>query len=150
MAGIVFCCAVLGIGTAAFAFDQGPIDPNDPSSGGRWLTVGSITLPNTHQFLMQLDESSIEKEGGYTTYWARTWDVRAKRPADFSGREDLTKRAFDCNGKKAATEALQGPFGGTPLDKLTWKDAGRSSTFDLVCGRSVKTKSRNRNRRFGV
>ena len=140
-AGIVFCMAVLGAGHAAFAYDQGPINPKDPSGGGRWLTVGSYTLPNTHKFLMQLDESSIQKEGGYTTYWTRTWDVREKRPADFFGQEQLLKRAFDCEHMRAAIEALQGPFGVVPLGKLTWKETDRSTTFELVCSRSVKAKA---------
>jgi hypothetical protein len=150
LAGIVFCIALLGTGPTAFAYDQGPINPNDPSGGGRWLTVGSYTLPNTHKFLMQLDESSIQKEGGFTTYWTRTWDVSAKRPADFFGQEQLLKRAFDCENMRSAIEALQGPFGSVPLAKVTWKDTDRSATFDLVCGKSVRTKVINRYRRVAV
>jgi hypothetical protein len=141
---IVLCLAVLGTATSGFAYDQGPINPKDPSAGGRWLTVASYTLPSKHKFLMQLDESSIQKEGGFTTYWTRTWDVDAKRPADFFGQEQLLKRAFDCQFQRAAIEALQGPFGVVPLAKVTWKDTERSTTFDLVCGRSVRTKAAHR------
>ena len=140
-AGMMLCIAVLGAATSAFAYDQGPINPKDPSTGGRWLTVGRFTLPNTHEFLLQLDESSIQKEGGFTTYWTRTWDVSATHPAMYFGREELTKRAFDCAYKKAAIEALQGPFGIVPLGKVTWKDTDRSATFDLVCGKSLNTKA---------
>jgi hypothetical protein len=140
----VLYLAILGMAAPGFAYDQGLINPDDPSGGGRWLTVGSYILPSTHTFLMQLDESSIQKEGGFTTYWTRTWDVRAKRPASFFGQEQLLKRAFDCAYKRAAIQALQGPFGGTPLDRVSWKNADPSATFDLVCGRSVKTKGIDR------
>lgn len=92
----------------------------------RWITfkTGQVSEGRVEY---QIDRSTIQREGPYSTFWTRIWLVRLGQPRVFS----LHERLFFWS-RKFAVDCAHHSYGPRFIDSTNWAEKKRSAALQTM------------------